>query len=323
MKAIIYTEYGSPDVLRLEEVEQPVPAAGEVLIRVRASSLNAADRFLMRGEPFLLRLSSGLRRPKNPRLGGDVAGFVEATGRDVRDLRPGDAVYADISGSGQGGFGEYVAVPEHVVAPKPKNLSFEEAAAVPLAGVTALQGVRDAGRVGPGQRVLIHGASGGVGTFALQIARALGAEVTAVVSPRNVELTRSLGADHVIDYTREDFSRNGRRYDAIIAANGRRSLADYRRALVDGGVLVTTGGTMGQIFQSLLLGPLVSAAGNRKVRSLAAKPNRDDLLTLKQWIEAGKITPVIDDCYPLSEVAAAMRHMIETRPRGKLVITVD
>ena len=323
MKAIIYTEYGSPDVLRLEEVEQPVPAAGEVLIRVRASSLNAADRYLMRGEPFLLRLSSGLRRPKNPRLGGDVAGVVEATGRDVRDFRPGDAVYADVSGSGLGGFGEYVAVPEHLVAPKPENLSFEAAAAVPLAGVTALQGVRDAGRVGPGQQVLIHGASGGVGTFALQIARALGAEVTAVVSPRNVELTRSLGADHVIDYTREDFSRNGRRYDAIIAANGRRSLADYRRALVDGGVLVTTGGTMGQIFQSLLLGPLVSAAGNRKVRSLAAKPNRDDLLTLKQWIEAGKITPVIDDCYPLSEVAAAMRHMIETRPRGKLVITVD
>ena len=323
MKAIIYTEYGSPDVLRLEEVEQPVPAAGEVLIRVRASSLNAADRYLMRGEPFLLRLSSGLRRPKNPRLGGDVAGVVEATGRDVRDFRPGDAVYADVSGSGLGGFGEYVAVPEHLVAPKPENLSFEAAAAVPLAGVTALQGVRDVGRVGPGQRVLIHGASGGVGTFALQIARALGAEVTAVVSPRNVEMARSLGADHVIDYTREDFSRNGRRYDVIIAANGRRSLADYRRALVDGGVLVTTGGTMGQIFQSLLLGPLVSAAGNRKVRSLAAKPNRDDLLTLKQWIEAGKITPVIDDCYPLSEVAAAMRHMIETRPRGKLVITVD
>ena len=238
MKAIVYTEYGSPDVLRLEEVDQPVPAAGEVLIRVRASSLNAADRYLMRGEPFLLRLSSGLRRPKNPRLGGDVAGVVEATGRDVRDFRPGDAVYADVSGSGLGGFGEYVAVPEHLVAPKPENLSFEAAAAVPLAGVTALQGVRDAGRVGPGQQVLIHGASGGVGTFALQIARALGAEVTAVVSPRNVELTRSLGADHVIDYTREDFSRNGRRYDAIIAANGRRSLADYRRALVDGGLVV-------------------------------------------------------------------------------------
>jgi NADPH:quinone reductase-like Zn-dependent oxidoreductase len=319
MKAIVRTEYGTPDVLRLVEVERPVPGDDEVLIRVRAASINAADRYLMRGEPRLLRLGTGVKRPKNPRLGADVAGSVEAAGGNVTTFKPGDAVYGDLSGSGWGAFAEYVVAPAGILAPMPANLTFEQAAAVPMAAVTALQGLRDKGEIRPGQRVLIHGASGGVGAFAVQIAKALGAEVTAVTSPRNLELAQSLGADHVIDYTREDFSRKGQRYDLILAANGDRSLGDYRRALAPGGVLVNSGGGMGQTFRALLLGPAISLAGG-KVRALVAKPSRADLIFLTGLIEAGQIAPVIDECFPLAETAAAFRAA--GRPRGKVVITI-
>ncbi len=322
MKTIIRTEYGGPDVLRLVEIEKPVPGDDEVLVRVRASSINAADRYLMRGEPLPFRLDLGLRRPKNARLGADVAGTVEAIGRHVTAIEPGDAVYGDLSGSNWGAWAEFAVAPAAVLAPMPSNLSFEQAGAVPLAAVTALQGLRDGGNLASGHRVLIHGASGGVGTFAVQIAKALGAEVTAVVSPRNLELARSLGADRVIDYTTDDFSRDGSRYDLILAANGNRSLGDYRRALTEGGTLVNSGGGMGQTFRALLLGPLVSATSRQSVRSLMAKPNRDDLIFLNGLIEAGQVAPVIDDCYRLAETAAGMRYMEETRPRGKVVISL-
>lgn len=320
MKAIVYSEYGSPDVLRPVEIAQPTPAAGEALVRVRAASINMADRYLMRGKPLMVRLmSGGLLRPRWGRLGADIAGEVAAVGPDVRAFRPGDAVYADLAACGFGGFSEYVAVPERYLARKPANLSFEQAAAVPMAAVTALQAIRDKAQVRAGHKVLIHGASGGVGTYALQMVRALGAEATAVVSARNVAAARSLGADHVIDYTRDDFARDGRRYDVIIAANGNRSLADYRRALADGGVLVVTGGSMGQIFKAMLPWP---ARGGKRAVALSAQPSVADLAAVTEMIEAGRVMPVIDGCYPLSEIAAAMRYLETEHPRGKVVLAV-
>jgi len=320
MKAIIYKEYGSPDVLRLVEIAQPVPAAGEALVRVRAASINMADRYLVSGKPIMVRLmSGGLLRPRSGRIGADIAGEVVATGPDANKFRPGDAVFADLAACGFGGFSEYVAVPERYLARKPANLTFEQAAAVPMAAVTALQALRDKAQVQPGQRVLIYGASGGVGTFAIQIARALGAEVTAVVSPRNVAMARSLGADQVIDYTREDFAAGGGRYDAIIAANGNRALDDYRRTLANGGVVVVTGGSMGQIFKAMLPG---AARGGKRVTALSARPDGDDLAAVTELIEAGRVMPVIDGCYPLAGVAAAMRHLEEAHPQGKVVLAV-
>lgn len=320
MKAIVYTEYGSPDVLRQAEIEKPTPAPGEALVRVRAASINMADRYLMRGKPLMARImTGGLLRPKSNRLGADVAGEVVEVGRDVRGFRPGDAVYADLAACGFGGFSEYVAVPEKYLARKPANLSFEQAAAVPMAAVTALQALRDKARVKAGNKVLIHGASGGVGTFAVQIAKKLGADVTAVVSARNVAAARSLGADHVIDYTREDFARDGRRYDAVIAANGNRPLADYRRALAGGGVLVVTGGSMGQIFKAMLPWP---ARDGKRTTALSAQPSGADLAAVTEMIEAGRVMPVIDGCHPLAEIAAAMRYLEAEHPRGKVVLTV-
>src|SRR5688572_6664592 len=220
MKAIVYTQYGPPDVLQLKEIEKPTPKDNEVLVKICAASVNAYDWHYMRADPFLVRLMGGLFRPRNPRLGADIAGRVEAVGSNVTQFRPGDEVYGDLAASGNGAFAEYAAVPEHALVLKPANLSFEQAAAVPMAAVTALQGLRDAGKLQPGQKVLINGASGGVGTFAVQIAKYFGAEVTAVCSTRNIDLVRSLGADHVIDYKRDDFTQNGQRYDLILAVNG-------------------------------------------------------------------------------------------------------
>lgn len=323
MKAIVYHKYGSPDVLKLGEVEKPTPNDDEVLIKVRAAALNAADWRLLRGEPFLVRLmAGGLRKPKNTILGADVAGRVEAVGSNVTKFRPGDEVFGDISGSGWGGFAEYVCAPETTLAPKPANLSFEEAAAVPMAAVTALQGLRDEGQIQPGQKVLINGASGGVGTFAVQIAKSFGADVTAVCSTTKMDMARSLGADHVIDYTQEDFTQNGRRYDLILAVNGYHPLSAYKRTLSPTGIYVMAGGSMAQIFQALLLGPWISMTGSKKMRALTAKPNAKDLAFLKELLEADKVVPVIDRRYPLSEVPEAIRYLEEGHARGKVIITV-
>jgi NADPH:quinone reductase-like Zn-dependent oxidoreductase len=323
MKAIVYREYGSPDVLRLEEVARPVPGEGEVLVKVQAASVNAADWHLLRGDPFLVRLSSGFPKPKNTILGADIAGRVEAIGSNVKQFQPGDAVFGDISSCGFGGFAEYVATPESALTLKPANVTFEAAAAVPLAAVTALQGLRDKGQIRAGRKVLINGASGGVGTFAVQIAKAFGAEVTAVCSARNVDMVRSLGADHVIDYTQEDFTKNGHRYDLILAANGNRSIFDYKRALSPNGTYVMTGGAMPQMYQALLLGPMLSMTGSQKMGNLLARPNQKDLVFVKELLEASKVVPVIDRRYRLSEVPQAIRYLEEGHARGKVVISME
>jgi NADPH:quinone reductase-like Zn-dependent oxidoreductase len=323
MQAITYHRYGPPDVLALEEVEDPVVEDGQVLVRVHAASANPRDWHLMRGLPYIVRPQFGLRRPRRTLLGGDVAGRVEAVGRDVTRLRPGDEVYADIE---TGGFAEYVCVAEDVAERKPANLSFEQAAAVPLAAVTALQGLRDHGRVTAGQRVLIIGASGGVGTFAVQLAKWLGAEVTGVCSTRNLDLVRSLGADEVVDYTREDFAANGRRYDVVFELAGTRSPADLRRALTPRGTLTLSSGDsegrwigpIGRMVKAILLSPFVP----QRLGPFLAKPRREDLALVGELIEAGTVKPVIDRTYPLREVPEAIRYLETGRARGKVVITV-
>ncbi len=323
MKAIVYTEYGSPDVLQFKEVAKPTPKDDEVLVKVHAASLNARDWRLMRADPFLVRLmGGGLLKPKNTILGCDVAGRVEAIGRNVRQFQPGDEVYGDLSACGDGGFAEYVCASENAFARKPANMTFEEAAAVPMAAITALQGLRDKGKVQPGQKVLINGASGGVGTFAVQLAIAFGAEVTAVCSTRNVETARSLGADHVIDYTQEDFTQNGQRYDLILAVNGYQPISDYKRALSPNGIYLMVGGSSAQIFEALLLAPWMSMTGSKKMGPLTAKPDQQDLAFLRELIEGGKVKSVIDRCYPLGDMAEAIRYLEEGHAQGKVVITV-
>ena len=323
MKAIVYTEYGSPDMLHLKDVEKPVPADDEVLVKVHAVSVNAADLHLLRADPFLIRLSSGFLKPKHTILGSDIAGRVEAVGSNVTQFKPGDEVFGDISACGWGGFAEYACVRENALVLKPTNLSFEQAAAVPMAAVTALQGIRHAGQIRPGQKALINGASGGVGTFAVQLAKSFGAEVTAVCSTRNLETARSIGADHVIDYTQEDFATNGQQYDLILAANGDRSISDYKRALSPTGVYVQTGGSMSQMTQAMIQGPWISMTGSKKMGNMGvAKPNQNDLAFMKDLLESGKVKPVIDRCYPLSEVPEALRYLEEGHARGKVVITV-
>jgi len=323
MKAIVYTEYGAPDVLQLREVEKPTPRDDEVLIKVHAASVNAADLHLLGADPFLIRLSSGLLKPKHTILGAAIAGRVEAVGRNVKQFQPGDEVFGDISGCGWGGFAEYVCASEDALVLKPTRLSFEEAAAVPMAAVTALQGLRDKGQIQAGQKVLINGASGGVGTFAVQIAKSFGADVTAVCSTGKMDMVRALGADQVIDYTQEDFTHNGQRYDLILAANGYHSIADYKRALSPKGMYVMTGGSGVQLFQAMLLGPWISITGSKKMGNLLAKPNNKDLVFMKELLEAGKVVPVIDRRYPLCEVPDALRYLGEGRAKGKVVITVE
>ena len=324
MKAIVYEEYGPPEVLQLREVEKPIPEDNEVLVKVHAAAVNYGDWAILRGKPFVVRLmSGGLLKPKHTILGADVAGRVEAVGGNVKQFQPGDEVFGDISACGFGGFAEYVSVPENALALKPANISFEEAAAVPMAGVVALQGLRDQGEIQAGQKVLIVGASGGNGTFAVQIAKSFGAKVTGVCSTRNLDLVRSIGADHVIDYTREDFTQSGQRYDLILAAGGYRSIFDYRRALSPKGTYVMVGGAMAQVYEAMILGPFISMAGSKKMVNLAAMPSQEDLVFVKELLEAGKVVPVIDRRYPLSEVAKALRYYGEGHSQGKVVVTVE
>ena len=322
MKAIVQHTYGSPDVLHLEEVAKPIPNDNEVLIKVQAASVNALDWHLLRAEPFIIRLGGdGFLKPKNKILGADVAGRVEAVGKNVQQFQPGDEVFGSC---GRGGFAEYVCCGEKGLVLKPANVTFEQAAAVPVAAITALQGLRDVGKIQAGQQVLIHGASGGVGMFAVQIAKSFGTEVTAVCSTRNVEMVHSIGADHVIDYKREDFVQSGQRYDLIFAVNGNRSIFEYRRALKPQGTYVVAGGSgMRQMLQSILLGSFLSSSGGQKVTSMGmAKIIKKDLEFLQTLLETGKIIPVIDKCYPLAEVPDAIRYMEDVHAQGKVVISV-
>ena len=321
MKAIIYTNYGSPDVLRLEEVAKPTPLDNEVLIKVHAASANPLDWHLMRGEPFLARLENGFQKPKSSKFGADIAGRVEAVGQSVTQFREGDDVFGSIF---QGGFAEYVCARESLLALKPANVSFQAAAAVPIAALTALQGLRDKGQIRSGQKVLINGASGGVGTFAVQIAKSFGTEVTGVCSTRNVDRVRSIGADHVIDYTQEDFTRNGQQYDLIFDAVGNRSVSDLKRALSADGICAVAGFTsLSRLFQLVSLGAWVSMTGSKKIGMMeTAKVDPKDLVILKDLLEAGKVVPVVDKCYPLSEGIEAIRYLAEGHPKGKVVISV-
>jgi NADPH:quinone reductase-like Zn-dependent oxidoreductase len=320
MRAIVYTEYGPPDVLQVVEIAKPVPRDNEVLLSVRAASVNSLDWHLMRGKPFLARLmAGGLRKPKVTRPGVDVAGRVESVGRNVTRFKPGDEVF----GACRGAFAEYVCALEERLALMPAGLSFESAAAVPVAAISALQGLRDKGRIQKGHRVLVDGASGGVGTFAVQIAKAFGAVVTAVCSTKNVETAQSMGADQVVDYTREDFTRSGQHYDLILGANAYHSIFDYRRALSPGGIYVLVGGGGTQILQAMLLGPLLSLIGSRKLGFVMARINKADLVVLQDLLATRRIVPVIDRRYPLSAVTQAVRYLEEEHARGKVVITVD
>lgn len=325
MKAIVRSEYGSPDVLELADVDLPVVRDDGVLVRLRAASLNAADLDYLYGKPLLTRMGTGLRKPRNRGLGLDAAGQVEAVGRDVTRFRPGDDVFGDLTEFGYGAFAELAAAPERAWAPKPAGMTYEEAATVPQAAILALQGLRGRGRrVQAGQRVLVNGASGNVGPFAVQIAKAFGAEVTGVCSTGKMDLVRELGADHVIDYTREDVSRGGRRYDWIVDVAGNHPILGWRRALRPGGTYVMVGGPTSRILAALVLGPVISLAGSRKMGlMLWWKPfNKEDVAALVELIEAGKIAPVIDRRYPLDEVADALRYLKEGRARGKIVITM-
>ena len=321
MKAIVYTKYGPPGVLQLQEVAKPTPKDHQILVKVHAASVNALDWRPFTMPSIALRLmSGGLSKPKDPSVGVDVAGQVEAVGSKVTSFRSGDFVF----GVAPGAFAEYVCNSESKFALKPANVSFEEAAAVPVAAFTALQGLRDKGQIQAGQKVLIDGASGGVGTFAVQIAKAFGAEVTAVCSTRNLDMVRSIGADHVIDYTREDFTKNEQRYDLILAVNGYHPILGYRRALNPDGICVVAGGAMSQIIQALLLGPLLSRIGSKKINFMGiATTPKEDLLFLKELLESGKVISIIDKSYPLSETAQAIKYIIEEHGRGKVVIAVE
>jgi NADPH:quinone reductase-like Zn-dependent oxidoreductase len=323
MKAIIYTKYGPPEVLQLKEVEKPVPKENEVLVKVFAASVNPADWHMIRGEPKFARLAFGLFKPRNIIPGIDIAGKVEAVGKNVKEFQQGDEVFGDCGWGGA--FAEYVCVTEKSLVIKPDNISFEEAAAVFVAGISALQGLRDKGNIQSGQKVLINGASGGVGTFAVQLAKYFGAEVTCVCSTRNLNLVSSIGADKVIDYTKEDFTNTTQKYDLIIDNVANRSVSDLKRALNPKGICVIIGfSSLFRMFQYMFLGPLVSMIGNKKISGLGtAKPNKKDLVFLKELLESGKIKPVIDRRYPLSEVPEAIRYLEEGHARGKVVITIE
>ncbi len=325
MKAIVCTKYGSPDVLQLQDVKKPVPMDDEVLIKIHAASINSRDWRMMRANPFFIRLmTGGFLQPKNKILGADVAGRVEAVGRYVKQFKPGDEVFGYLpSATGRGTFAEYVCANENAITLKPANLTFEQAAAVPVAALTALQGLRGKGNIQPRQKVLINGASGGVGTFAVQIAKAFGAEVTAVCSARNLEMAHSIGADHVSDYTREDFTKNGQRYDLILAANGYHPISDYLRALSPDGIYVVAGGSMLQLFQAASQGRQTAKIGSQKTYVVSLAQSQKDLIFMKELVESGKIVPVIDGCYPLSKTAEAFWYFEKVHARGKIVITVE
>lgn len=323
MKAIVYHRYGSPKVLKLDEIETPLVGDDQVLVKVHAVSINPVDWHMMRGTPYLVRLQAGLSKPKNSGFGNDVAGRVEAVGKNVTEFQRGDEVF----GGGKGALAEYVCTPRDGVVHKLGAMTFEQAASIPVAGLTALQGLRDKGQIQSGQSVLIHGASGGVGTFAVQIAKSYGAEVTGVCSTRNVEMVRSIGADHVIDYTKEDFTKSGQRYDFILDAVGDHRLLALRRALKPKGILVMVGGgKMGRFGFGILVGMLetlvLSFFVSQKLLFMVAKRNAADLVVLNALVESGKITPVIDRSYPLNETADAVQYLETGRAQGKVIITL-
>ena len=320
MKAIVYTKYGPPKVLQLKEVAKPTPRDDEVLIKVRAVSVNRSDWEGLRGKPLYARIG-GLLRPRRQILGSDIAGRVEMAGRNVRRFQPGDEVFGDIMPR-LGGFAEYVCAREGALALKPASMTFEEAAAIPQAAVIALQGIRDNGQVQPGQKVLINGAGGGAGTFAVQLAKLYGAEVTGVDNTGKLDFMRSFGADHVIDYTQEDFTKNGKQYDLILDIVAHRSVFAYKRALGFNGSYFLAGGSVATMLQILLLGPWIRRTTGKKIRILAVRPNIEDVDFVKELIEAGKVTPVIDKTYPLSEVPEAIGYVGEGQVQGKVVITV-
>jgi NADPH:quinone reductase-like Zn-dependent oxidoreductase len=320
MKAIVYTKYGPPETLQLEEVAKPTPKDDEVLIKVRAVSVNRSDWEGLRGKPLYARIG-GLLKPRHQRLGSDIAGRVEMAGSNIWRFQPGDEVFGDILPR-LGGFAEYVCARESALALKPPSMTFEEVAAIPQAAVIALQGIRDRGQVQPGEKVLINGAGGGAGTFAVQLAKMYGAEVTGVDNYGKLDFMRSLGADHVIDYTREDFTKNGKQYDLILDIVAHRSVFAYKRALRPNGSYFLAGGSLATILQILFLGPWIRRTTGKKIRVLAVRPNIEDLDFMKELIEAGKVTPVIDRTYPLSEVPEAMGYVGEGHAQGKVVISV-
>jgi NADPH:quinone reductase-like Zn-dependent oxidoreductase len=320
MRAIVYTRFGPPEVLHLKEVGKPSPKEDEVLVRVHASSVNYGDWSFVRGKPFLVRLiGAGLFRPSKRILGADIAGRIEAVAARVEQFHAGEEVYGDIGGHAFGGFAEYASVPQSLLALKPANVTFEEAAAVPSAGVVALQGLRDVGGIQPGQKVLIHGASGGIGTFAVQIAKSFGADVTGVCSTGNLEMVRSIGASRAIDYTNEDYTKEEGLYDLILDIVANRSVAENMRALSPKGIYVPIAFNPAHLFQ----GQRTRKTGSKRMSNLSHRPNQQDLVFMKELIEAGKVVPVIDRCYPLAEVAEALSYYGKRHPRGKVVITME
>jgi NADPH:quinone reductase-like Zn-dependent oxidoreductase len=323
MKAILCTRYGSPDVLQLREVAKPAPKDDEVLIEIHAASINSRDWRMMRANPFFIRLlPGGFLQPKNKILGADVAGRIETIGAHVKQFRPGDEVFGYLpSATGRGTFADYVCANENAITLKPANLTFEQAAAGPVAAMTALQGLRDRGNIQPGQKVLINGASGGVGTFAVQIAKAFGAEVTGVCSTKNLEIVQSLGADHVIDYKVEDFTRNGQQYDLILAVNGYHPISEYLHALSPEGIYVVAGGSMLQLIQAASNKKRNFKTQEQKIYVVSLVQSQKDLVFIKELLEAGKVVPIIDGCYPLSKTAEAFRYFEKVHAKGKVIIT--
>ena len=321
MKAMVYYQYGSPDVLKLEEVEKPAPSDDEVLIKIHAVSINGSDREALIGKPLYARIG-GFRKPGSPILGSDIAGRVERAGKNITQFKPGDEVFGEIPGY-HGGFAEYACAPEKTLARKPAGLTFEQAAAIPQGGVIALNGIREKGQVQPGQQVLINGAGGSAGVFAVQLARLYGAEVTGVDNTGKLDFMRSLGADHVIDYTREDFTRNEKQYDLILDLIAHRSVFAYRRALKPHGKYFFVGGSVATLFQILFLGPWIKKTTGKNVRILMVPQNNKDLMSITQLCEAGKVVPVIDRRYPFQEAPESLRYVSEGRAKGKVVITLD
>jgi NADPH:quinone reductase-like Zn-dependent oxidoreductase len=323
MKAIICTKYGPPEILELKEVEKPSPKDNEVLLKVVAASVNVEDLDFLRGKAWSARFVGPLK-PKYKILGFDVAGWVESVGRNVKQFKPGDEVFGELFSYGFGAFAEYVCAPEKALVLKSDSTTFEQAATVPSRAIIALQGLRDKRQIQPGQKVLINGAGGGVGPFAVQIAKYYGAEVTGVDNTKKLNMLRSIGADYVIDYTKEDFTKNGQRYDLILDIAAHHSIFDYKRALSPTGIYLIVGGSRSSIFQAVFLGPLISMTGSKKLGLMAWKPNKkEDLVFIKELLESGKVVPVIDSCYPLREVAEALQYFEEGQPQGKIVITVE
>lgn len=325
MKAAVYESYGGPEVLEVTEVDRPSPGEGQALVRVVATSINAADYRMMRADPFLVRLNNGVRRPKRQVLGVDVAGVVEAVGPGVGSVSVGDAVFGDTYLDGLGGFAEYAAVREGSLVPKPEGVSFQEAAAVPQVGITALQAARDRAAVGDGDEVLIQGAGGGVGTMLVQVLKTRGATVTAVCGPGSTQLVRSLGADRLVDYTAEDFTADAARYDAIFGVNGYRALAEYKATLAPGGTYVMVGGDNRQIFDALVRGRLRFLRGGKRIEVLTIDDSRrqEDLRELRTLLAAGQIGAVIDRVFPLDDIAGAFRYVEQGHVRGKVVVAVQ